>query len=462
MRYPIADTFRDMASVATYRLILLPWFARSSRVHAHVRFHTKAQFMPQENIGKLQIESLRSIIAHARKHVPWYRRAYEPLALSDSFPQCLEDLRVLPFVRRCDLQHDASQFVSELTTRECIGLSSTGGSSGQPVSFHLSLREIVVNAATETVVNRMAGYRGGMRVGRLWGAPSETEHRTSTWRNRVGEWAWNIETFNAYTVSPQIWDGYHKRLEQWRPHVLECYAGAASAFAQHLENRGIQPQYPRLTVICSAETLTERDRDIIVRVFRKPVQNRYGCRELGALAAECEYQRGLHTLPGAFIIEVIDPDTGLNAPEGEGELVITSLTRRDVPWIRYRIGDWGQVVLGAHCPCGRTTPRIVNLRGRVMDMLRATNGNRIHGSTLNPILWSLKGLLAYQIEQVTKAKLVIRIKASAAFKKDNLQPATDQIRRLMGSDCLITYEFVEEIPLTPLGKRRFVINRLTD
>jgi phenylacetate-CoA ligase len=92
-----------------------------------------------------------------------------------------------------------------------------------------------------------------------------------------------------------------------------------------------------------------------------------GATEVGPWGYECEMQAGLHLNEGAFIFEVIDPDSG--RPAAEGELVVTNLGRIGSPVIRYRTGDRVRLSPGP-CPCGRTYKRLSGgVIGRIDDVL---------------------------------------------------------------------------------------------
>jgi phenylacetate-CoA ligase len=100
--------------------------------------------------------------------------------------------------------------------------------------------------------------------------------------------------------------------------------------------------------------------------------NFYGLSEMcgPGVAAECLVARsGLHVQEDHFLVEVIDPDSGAAVPAGgEGELVLTTLTKEALPLIRYRTGDLVSITSDP-CECGRTTIRLMQLRGRRDDML---------------------------------------------------------------------------------------------
>lgn len=62
-----------------------------------------------------------------------------------------------------------------------------------------------------------------------------------------------------------------------------------------------------------------------------------GATEVGAWGFEDQAQTGLYVNEGEFIFEVVNPETG--EPADEGEMIITNLGRIGMPVIRYRTGD---------------------------------------------------------------------------------------------------------------------------
>ncbi|MFL5931086.1 MAG: phenylacetate--CoA ligase family protein [Gaiellaceae bacterium] len=96
----------------------------------------------------------------------------------------------------------------------------------------------------------------------------------------------------------------------------------------------------------------------------------YGLSEVigPGVAAECREAKGaLHVFDDHFLPEVVDPETG-EPTDGEGELVLTTLTKEALPVLRYRTGDLTRFV-DEPCACGRTHRRIARFAGRVDDML---------------------------------------------------------------------------------------------
>ena len=114
-----------------------------------------------------------------------------------------------------------------------------------------------------------------------------------------------------------------------------------------------------------AEPWTEGLRAALERAFGCPAYDIYGLSEIvgPGVAGECERREGLHLADDHFLPEIIDPATEAVLPPGQqGELVLTTLTKRALPMIRYRTGDI-TTLSDAPCACGRTSVRIARIKG---------------------------------------------------------------------------------------------------
>ena len=119
------------------------------------------------------------------------------------------------------------------------------------------------------------------------------------------------------------------------------------------------------------ETLDDKTRFSLEEGFSVKTWSGYGIFEaLGAgMAYECDYRCGLHLAMDHFIPEVIDPESGAPLKPGEvGELVITTVTARANPLIRFRTGDITSLDVEP-CSCGRTTWRMMPVAGRCDDLV---------------------------------------------------------------------------------------------
>jgi phenylacetate-coenzyme A ligase PaaK-like adenylate-forming protein len=116
----------------------------------------------------------------------------------------------------------------------------------------------------------------------------------------------------------------------------------------------------------------------------------YGFTEAKMAFPECPFPghdqpSGYHLYPDFGIVEVIDPETGRQVPDGTpGEIVFTPLDSRGSVVLRYRTGDIieGGIVRDP-CPhCGRLVPRLVGKISRVSDHRRMQLG-KIKGTLVD-------------------------------------------------------------------------------
>ena len=93
------------------------------------------------------------------------------------------------------------------------------------------------------------------------------------------------------------------------------------------------------------------------------------------MSGECRERCGLHINEDHFLCEVIDSNSLDVLDRGEtGELVVTALTKRGIPMLRYRTKDITYIDYEP-CACGRTTARMHKIIGRSDDMLKIRGVN---------------------------------------------------------------------------------------
>jgi len=134
---------------------------------------------------------------------------------------------------------------------------------------------------------------------------------------------------------------------------------------------GLQLQVALVGAEMLPESLRGRFRD----EFGVQVRQGYGTADVGSLGYECIEANGMH-IPDEILLELVDPATGDTVGPGEiGEVVVT-LPNPTYPLLRFATGDLS-VCTDEVCPCGRTSPRLQRIVGRV-DQVTKVKGMFIH------------------------------------------------------------------------------------
>jgi len=174
----------------------------------------------------------------------------------------------------------------------------------------------------------------------------------------------------------------------------------------------------------------------LARGFGCQVFQHYGMTETGlGGAVDCEAHDGYHPREAELFFEIVDPGTGEPVPDGvRGEVVVTTLTRRGMPLIRYRTGDLSRLLAGP-CRCGSALRRLERIRGRRTD-LAVPCGEGERGVTLpelDEVLFQVPGLADFTA-QVSAASRPARLAVTALSARPDhgrlARPVKDALDRL--------------------------------
>ena len=216
----------------------------------------------------------------------------------------------------------------------------------------------------------------------------------------------------------QIW--FMREFKTTAIHILPSYA---LRLATHVEELGLDPRTDlslRMAFV-GAEPHTEETRRKIEQTWNIKAFNSYGLSEMcgPGVAFECPEQSGMHIWEDQFFVEIVDPETGENLPDGEcGELVLTSIARTGTPLIRYRTRDLTSIIPGA-CPCGRTHRRIDRIRGRSDDML-IINGVNIFPMQIEQTLMRIPGIGTNYLIEIHEENFMDKLHVSVELASEAL------------------------------------------
>jgi phenylacetate-CoA ligase len=167
-----------------------------------------------------------------------------------------------------------------------------------------------------------------------------------------------------------------------------------------------------------------------------PVSEAYGLTEFGLVAAECGARAGLHVDP-EVLPEILDHDTGSLLPASDlpltGELVLTGARNTAYPLTRYRTGDLTTLTGGA-CVCGRRTPRLSDLSGRLVRNFRLPGGGILSPARFNG-LFERHPLAEFQLVQRETGSFLLHAEPQPGTQLDALALETD-VRALIGPQAV--------------------------
>jgi len=370
-----------------------------------------AECQPRADRERLQLARLRETVERAAR-VPFYRER-----LPAEPPRDLDDLARLPFTRKSDLREHYPFGLLAVPLAELARVHASSGTRGKPTVVAYTAADLDVWTEVMARVMAAAGARRGDRLHNAFGYGLFTGglgfHQGA---ERIGMTVVPVSSGNTARQGLLLRD--------LRPAGLCATPSFALHIAESLAEQGTAPGTLGLRYgMFGAEPWTEGVRRALEAGLGLRAHDVYGLSEIvgPGVSGECEARHGLHIADDHFLPEIVDPDTGQPLPPGrQGELVLTTLTKRALPMIRYRTGDITTLAVDP-CPCGRTSTRMARLVGRADDML-VIKGVNVYPS-------EVEGALLDVAELVPQYLLVVDRRATLPRVEVQVEPAPGFLER---------------------------------
>lgn len=414
------------------------------------------QWWSADRLQALQLERLRTLLAEAGAHVPFYRRRFAEAGFDPARLQSVADLQKLPLLTKADIRAHSAELRHEQARP--LQRLTTGGSSGEPLAFMVGNERISHDVAAKWRATRWFGVDIGDPEIVVWGSPIElgAQDRVRRLRDKL----MRSSLLSAFDMTDANLDGYLATIRRLRPRMLFGYPYSLNHVASHARKRGVRMDDLGIRVaFVTSELLYPHQRETISSVFGCPVANGYGGRDAGFIAHECE-AGGMHITAEDIVVELLDP-AGRAVPAGQpGEVVVTHLATRDYPFIRYRTGDIA-VLDDRRCSCGRALPMIREVQGRTNDFLIATNGTPVPCGAFTYLVRELAGVDSFKVVQESLGHTRISLATGAGFDKAAVPTLVQGFRRRLGEEVRVDVEYVDKIGAEKSGKFRYIVSKVS-
>ena len=284
---------------------------------------------------RLQRERLGSLLRHAHAHVPYYRSVLEACGAVDSSGRVdLKAFTAIPYLDKDIIRGQGDQLHSDDLDRRPWFRNYSGGSTGEPVAFVQEEEEKEQwGRAVTLLFDEWSGRGPGDRWALLWGSERDLCCEPGL-RKRYRRHTRRLLALNAFCMTPE------RMASTWRPSTPSARSTswpmpAVSTSWTHIRDNHLSVHSPD-GIMTSAESIYPEQRELIETVFDAPVFDRYGSREAGNIACECERHSGLHVAAPTHLVELLREDGALAGPGETGEVVVTCYETFAMPLIRYR------------------------------------------------------------------------------------------------------------------------------
>jgi phenylacetate-CoA ligase len=415
----------------------------------------RSQWWNAERLHELQFEGLRKMLQHVHERVPYYKALFAEIGFAPADLNSLSEISQLPFLSKEVIRKNLQALKAQDARK--LAQFSTGGSSGEPLTFFIGGERVSHDVAAKWRATRWWDVDIGDPEIVVWGSPIEldSQDRLRALRDKL----LRTTLLPAFALSRSNLDAFLEAIRRVRPRMLFGYPSALSEIARHAETKKQRMDDLGVKVaFVTAERLYDDQRKTIARVFGCAVANGYGGRDAGFIAHECP-RGGMHITAEDIIVEIVGAKD-IAVPIGEaGEIVVTHLATRDFPFIRYRTGDIG-VLDDRACACGRGLPLLREIQGRTTDFVVAADGSPMHGLALIYVLRELPGIRAFKIVQVDALRTRVLLIPAPGFDNSVRSSITQGLKARLGKEVEIAIEEVTDLPAERSGKFRYVISHV--
>jgi phenylacetate-CoA ligase len=413
------------------------------------------QFDTPEALAARQRQRLNAMLQHAAGSSPFHRGRLKAAGIDPSAVTSVADLKGLPVLAKADVREHLNEILATTYRLEDLVPAKTGGSTGVALHVYCDWPGVRQRQGAALLADTWSGWRLGQPTAAVWGNPPSSLTFRNRLRQALKDRVLYLDTMRVNPASVREFVAGWRRL---RPGLLYGHAHSLYLLASMIEEMGevLRPQ----GIVATSMMLLQPERQVIERVFARPVTNRYGCEEVSLIACECERHSGLHINAEHAAVEVLRDDGTPCAPGEDGRIIVTEFVNYGMPMLRYEVGDRG-VLHDQPCPCGRPHPLLRTVTGRIADFLVAANGSRVAGiSLIENTLTRFPGIAQLQVIQEELGRVDLNVVRGKGWD-EGVAAALEQVfRESLDGELSVVLHFHDSIPQEPNGKYRFAICRV--
>ncbi len=329
-------------------------------------FQKEIETLPRKEIEAIQLERLKWIVNYCYNNTEFYNKKLTEAGVFDgSKIKQLSDIQYIPYTTKDDFRDNYPFGMMAVPMKDIVRIHASSGTTGKPTVGVYTKEDIDV---WSDCVARVA-MAGGVTADDI----VQISFGYGLFTGALGL-HYGLEKIGA-TVIPASSGNTEKQLMMMRDFGVTGLV-ATPSYALYLSEALKDSGFPRSDYklrlgILGSEPCTPEMRTQIEENMGVFVSDNYGMTELGGpgVSGDCPERDGMHFAEDHFLPEIISRETETPLGEGEvGELVVTTLTKKGMPVLRYRTKDVTKLTYEP-CKCGRTHARMSKTMGRTDDML---------------------------------------------------------------------------------------------
>lgn len=435
------------SKILKYFILPLADFTMHTKISAYHRQIKKMQKLSSEEINIWQNKHLHKLIHHAYYQTEYYQTLFDNKNIKPDDIQTIHDLKRLPILAKSDIRNNFEKLIPRNIKQIPHKETSTGGSTGDPMSYLLDLRSWSFSNANNVINWEKAGYRYGEKYIAM-GSTSLFVDKKPSLKHRLYYNLKNKIGLNGVNMSAEVCENYIELIKKEKIKFLYGYASAIYILAKWvIKNNG---NVNIKSCFTTSEMLTKQYRKTIFDAFHCKIVDCYGAHDGGITAfahRENHFEVNYNSL-------VRLDDSGQN---GIGSALLTDLLNYAMPLINYKLGDELLIDNKQNEEYNYNGQIINQVIGRTSDVLQLSNGNILTGPGFT-ILFKDIPVEYYCIEKSAIDSLTCWIIKLPEFNSSHEKTIFQTLKKQAGENILIKIKHTNKPFLSKSGKRQYMVN----
>lgn len=403
------------------------------------------------NFEQKQKDLLFAILNYAKENVPYYRTLLKDIHLEKK--NIIHILKELPLLTKEIIRKEGNNMNSVEFEKVFSYWMNTGGSTGEPLRFPASKNFEHVHARCLYTV--MGGNKKDI-IASIDGSriANELLEKHIFWKQGTENFPYGSIHLSTLYMSDRNMNFYIQQLNSVKPALMRGYPSGFENIAKYLIANNIDLKFIPKGIYLTSEFFDSATIELLNKAFKCPVFGQYGHAEVSVYAFTLANSLEYICSPLYGYTEILD-ENGNHVKENEsGEVVVTGFSNKSMPFIRYKTGD-----IAVYGGTKNGVIKLKALQGRSVDYIVNATNKKIFltGLIFGGHLKSFEKIKFWQIEQDVPGCIVIRIVKDLGYAAMYEKELIQLFESVEVKPELI---YVDEIPLTLRGKRKFLIQNI--
>lgn len=408
---------------------------------------------PVAAVKKMQLKKFRRLFEHAKRNSKFYREFYGNRGVLDLRIETWNDIARVPVINKTILREYATRDIMTCNLDEHIHVHRTSGSSGEP--FEIAYNEFEDYSAHVRLIKVLMGkgYNPFKKIVLLSRYEEGHEFAIEADLKKIGWLQKKLGLFPRELIS--IFEPVEmiiEKLQKMNPFAVWSTPSIIEIVALELIKTNRRLNIP--LVLFMAETINPS----LLQLFKERIGanfiDLYGSMEAPSMGYGVNQTESKKIFSNSVLLEVINERTLAN--EKVGDVVITNLINHSMPFIRFDLADYMELINDKNFP----EKKIGKIYGRSEDLIVLEDHPAIAFHHTYQLFHDFQECEQYKLIQKASGELFLQLRVIESCDKEQVKKKALDRWRNKYPDLPITIQWVDHFSIDKKTAKFKVIEKI--